>query len=159
GAGETANPADSNWLSVAPRAIEGVAMAINQYFHDHPEMVLGVWSRQDTLYGEGFSITSNGDLARQLHDAMRLLPESAPLPACPIGERPRLPFAPSPAVPPLGEGIFYLGANRTICQCLGGQAVPVTCGGTPLPSFGPMTGKRLAALIAPRDRARRVLQS
>ena len=49
--------------------------------------------------------------------------------------------------------------DRTICQSLGGQAVPVVYGGTALKADGTMTGKRLAALIGLRDRARRVLQS
>ena len=40
-----------------------------------------------------------------------------------------------------------------------GEAVPVTYGGTALTSYGSLTGKRLAALIGLRDKARRVLQS
>ncbi len=42
---------------------------------------------------------------------------------------------------------------------MGGQAVPVVYGGTPLRADGTLTGKRLAALLGLRDRARRVLQS
>ena len=49
--------------------------------------------------------------------------------------------------------------DRTICQSVGGQAVPVVYGGTTLKADGTMTGKRLAALIGLRDLARRVLQS
>jgi N12 class adenine-specific DNA methylase len=41
----------------------------------------------------------------------------------------------------------------------GGQPVPVVYGGQPLKAGGTMTGRRLAALIGLRDRARRVLQS
>ena len=37
--------------------------------------------------------------------------------------------------------------------------MPVVYGGTPLKADGTLTGKRLAALIGLRDRARRVLQS
>ncbi len=37
--------------------------------------------------------------------------------------------------------------------------MPVTYGGTTLTAYGTMTGKRLAALVGLRDRARRVLQS
>ena len=29
-------------------------------------MVLGTWTSKDTLYGEGYSVVSNGDLAVQL---------------------------------------------------------------------------------------------
>src|SRR5262249_34506216 len=45
------------------------------------------------------------------------------------------------------------------CQLQDGQAVPIVYGGTALSSNGTMTGKRMAALIELRDRARRVLQS
>ena len=58
--------ADPQWLRVAPLAIEGVEVAINRYFYNHPEMVLGRWTRKDTLYGEGYSVTGNGDLAAPL---------------------------------------------------------------------------------------------
>ena len=40
-----------------------------------------------------------------------------------------------------------------------GEAVPVTHGSTPLQADGTLLGRRLAALIALRDHARRVLQS
>ena len=64
--GEPAHHADPDWLGVAPLAIEGAEVPINRYFLNHPEMVLGTWSRKDTLYGEGYSVTGNGDLAEQL---------------------------------------------------------------------------------------------
>ena len=53
--------ASPRWRSTAQR------FPINRYFLNHPEMVLGTWSRKDTLYGgEGYSVTGNGDLAEQL---------------------------------------------------------------------------------------------
>src|ERR1019366_6949323 len=65
--GVPANHADPEWLGVAPLAIEGMDIPINRYFLNHPEMVLGSWTRKDTLYGgEGYSVTANGDLAGQL---------------------------------------------------------------------------------------------
>src|SRR5205814_10310198 len=51
------------------------------------------------------------------------------------------------------------GDDRTICQIIGGQSVPVTYGGTRLTAYGTLTGRRLAALVGLRDRARRVLAS
>src|SRR5262249_51869351 len=59
---EPPNHADPDWLGVAPLFIEGVEVAINRYFHNHPEMVLGTWTRRDTLYGEGYSVCGDGDL-------------------------------------------------------------------------------------------------
>src|SRR5262249_17345959 len=63
GPGEPARHADPQWLQTAPLLIEGAEAPINRYFLNHPEMVLGSWSRKDTLYGEGFSVTGNGELA------------------------------------------------------------------------------------------------
>src|SRR5205085_1021642 len=95
---EPARHADPDWLGVAPLAIEGVDVAINRYFMNHPEMVLGAWTRKDTLYGdEGYSVRGSGDLTEQLRDAIRCLPEYAPFQASSVqGQR-----AAAFALPPL----------------------------------------------------------
>src|SRR5208283_5943276 len=49
--------------------------------------------------------------------------------------------------------------DRIIYQSQAGQGEPVVYGGTTLKADGTMTGKRLAALVGLRARARRVLQS
>src|SRR5438034_65384 len=122
-------------------------------------MVLGRWSRKDTLYGEGYSVQGNGDLAQQLQAALGRLPGYAPLPA-PAYEPPRkAAFIPPPALPHISQGSFFIRDDRTLCQSLGGQAVPVVYSGTTLTAYGTLTGKRLAALIGLRDRVRRVLES
>ena len=70
-AGEPAHHVDPEWLGIAPLSIDGAEVSINRYFLNHPEMVLGRWSRKDTLYGgEGYSVTSNGDLPQQLKQAI-----------------------------------------------------------------------------------------
>jgi N12 class adenine-specific DNA methylase len=158
-AGQPANHVDPDWLSVAPLSIEGAAVPVNRYFLTHPEMVLGSWSRKDTLYGEGYSVIGNGDLAQQLAEAIRRLPRYAPLQASPAQEATTAAFTPPPPLPHITEGSFFVRDDRTLCQSLDGQAVPVTYGGTALTAYGTMTGKRLAALVGLRDRARRVLQS
>jgi N12 class adenine-specific DNA methylase len=158
--GEAPHHADPEWLNIAPLAIEGVEVPVNHYFLNHPQMVLGSWTRKDTLYGgEGYSVLGNGDLTGQLRDAIRRLPEYAPFQATPLQERPAAAFAPPPPERHIGEGSFFVTDNRTICQSLGGQAVPVVYGGTTLTAYGTLTGKRLAGLVGLRDRARRVLQS
>src|SRR5207253_4924467 len=87
--GEQANHVDSDWLGVAPLAIDGAEVPVNRYFLNHPEMVLGNWSRKDTLYGgEGYSLTSNGELAGQLTAAIYRLPEFAPPQASPAANEP-----------------------------------------------------------------------
>lgn len=158
--GEPARHVDPDWLGVVPLAIEGVEVPVNRYFLSHPEMVLGEWSRKDTLYGgEGYSLISNGDLAQQLGQAIDRLPKFSPL-AAPPAEEPAAPaFVPPPPERHIGEGSFFVGDDRIIYQSEGGQGVPVVYGGTTLKADGSMTGRRLAALIELRDRARRVLQS
>src|SRR5262249_36465897 len=159
-AGEPPNHIDPNWLVVKSLSIEGSEVAINSHFLNHPEMVLGTWTRKNTLYGgEGYSILSTGDLAGQLHEAIHRLPEFASLEASPIQEQSDKAFTPPPPERHVTEGSFFVAADRTICQLLGGQAVPVVYGGRALTSAGTFTGKRLAALVGLRDQARRVLES
>ena len=153
------NHADPQWLGIASLNIEGTEIAINRYFLNHPEMVLGAWSRKDTLYGEGFSVTSNGDLAEQLTLAIQQLPEFAPLQASPVPVPPPAPLRAPPPERHVTEGSFFIDDHDAICQCIDGQAVPVEYGGKALRLGGTMTGGRFAALIGLRDFARRVLQS
>jgi N12 class adenine-specific DNA methylase len=165
--GVPANHVDDEWLGIAPLEIDGAEVPVNRYFLNHPEMVLGNWTRKDTLYGgEGYSVTANGDLAQQLKQAIDRLPEFGPLEASPALEVPAPAFIPPPLERHIGEGSFFVGkpapaeaGDRVIYQSQGGQGVPVVYGGTTLKADGTLTGKRLAALVGLRDRARRVLQS
>ena len=158
---ETAQHIDPAWLEVAPLAIEGVEVAINRYFHAHPEMVLGNWSRKDRLYGgdEGYSVEATGELSEQLGEAIKQLPELAPRESSKRVEQEARSFTPPPLETHITEGSFFIGEDRTIYQIVDGQAEAVNYGGTLLKSNGTMTGKRLALLIAIRDAARLVLQS
>lgn len=123
-------------------------------------MVLGNWTTKDTLYGgEGYSVVSNGELGRQLTQAIDRLPEFAPIQASEAQEKQAPAFIPPPLERHIDEGSFFVGDDKIIHQLQGGQGVPVVYGGTTLRSDGTMTGKRLAALVGLRDRARRVLQS
>jgi N12 class adenine-specific DNA methylase len=157
--GEPARRADTDWLGVAPLALDGVEVPVNRYFLNHPEMVLGSWSGKDTLYGEGYSVLGNGELAGQLKQAVAHLPEFAPIQPSQGEDKPVPKFTPLPPDRHITEGSFFVGEDRSICQSQDGQAVPVVYGGTKLTAYGTMTGRRLAALIELRDQARRVLQS
>ncbi|MFN0053745.1 MAG: hypothetical protein ACKV0T_16310, partial [Planctomycetales bacterium] len=156
---EPPNHCDPDWLEVGPLTVEGMEVLINGYFLNHPEMVLGHWSRKHTLYGEGYSVEGSGELARQLQDAIQRLPEFAPLPPSPNLARssPTLPLPPPERH--VTEGSFFIDHNRLVCQLLDGDVVPVVYGGTKLRAGGSLTGRRLVALIGLRDLARRVLQS
>ena len=151
----------------SPLAIEGADIPINHYFVRHPEMVLGTWSRKDRLYDAGYSLIGSGDLAQQLSAAIHRLPEGRPFQAASgLGQIPLSRpspgeggFTPPPPEPHITEGSFFLGDDRVIRQVTGGEAMPVTYGGTLLKADGTMTGRRLAALVDLRDQARRVLES
>ncbi|MCZ2341333.1 MAG: DEAD/DEAH box helicase family protein [Bacteroidales bacterium] len=158
--GESAHPVDPDWLGVAPLEIDGAEVPVNRYFLNHPEMVLGNWSRKDTLYGgEGFSLESNGDLSTQLKQAIAQLPKFDPIQSLKAEEPAAPAFIPPPPERHIGEGSFFIGDDRIIYQIDGSQGAPVVYSGTQLQAGGTMTGKRLAALVELRDKARRVLQS
>jgi SAM-dependent methyltransferase len=160
-AGEAPTHVDPAWLETAPLTLDGVAIPVNRYVLHHPAMVLGTWSRHDRLYGsEGYTLTATGDLAAQLAAALQHLPQGV-YTAHPTA--PAHPALPSPPLPPLAphltEGSFFVTATQALMQTQQGDAVPVTHGTTPLQADGTLLGRRLAALIALRDQARRVLQS
>ncbi len=158
--GVPANHVDDQWLSIAPLTIDGAEVSVNRYFLNHPEMVLGAWSRKDTLYGgEGYSVKAQGDLSGQLKDAIHRLPEFELLQASTISDATTPVFTPPPTESHIGEGSFFVGDDRIVHQSQGGQGVPVVYGGRALRSDGTLIGKRLAALVGLRERARRVLQS
>lgn len=156
--GAATNHVDPDWLSVGSLPIDGMEATVNSYFLHHPEMVLGTWSRKDTLYGEGYSVVGNGDLDALLHAAIARLPEFSPTPSAVI-RAPTPAFTPPPLEGHIGEGSFFVDDNGTICQLIDGKSVPVVYAGTTLSRGGTHTGKRLASLIRLRDSARRVLQS
>ncbi|MBI5765464.1 MAG: DEAD/DEAH box helicase family protein [Planctomycetes bacterium] len=159
-AGEPAHHVDSQWLAVAPLAIDGVEVPVNRYFLNHPEMVLGTWTRQDTLYGgEGYSVRGDGDLAAKLNVAIRQLPQFQMAPASRESEQTAATFTPPPPEKHINEGSFFVRDDNAICQLVNGQGVAVDYGGKALKANGTLTGRRLAGLIGLRDRARRVLQS
>jgi N12 class adenine-specific DNA methylase/predicted RNA methylase len=160
--GETPCHVATSWLEVAPLSIEGVEVPINRYFHEHPEQVLGSWSRKDRLYGgeQGFSVTFSGDLEAALRAAIARLPELATRTAEAQPAKQREVFVPPPVERHITEGSFFIGDDRsTIFQIVEGRPEPVVYGGVKLKANGTMTGKRLAALIRIRDQARKVLQS
>lgn len=161
--GVPAQHVDASWLATAPLMIEGVAVPVSRYFHEHPEMVLGTWSRANRLYGSetAYSVQPSGDLEAQLATATTYLPvgvfhaePSLPVHVTTNGTTPRRPSVP----PALTEGNFIIdGAALAILQVQHGEAVPVLASGKPLQADGSLLGKRMAHLIRLRDSARHVL--
>jgi N12 class adenine-specific DNA methylase len=158
--GVAAQHADPDWLQVAPLNIDGVEVPVNRYFHQHPEMVLGSWTRENQLYGDaGLSVKGDGELTPKLEAAINRLPRPGPEheqhAEAPVAE----PFRRPPTERHIGEGSFFLGEDQAIYQVIAGSAEPVTHGSTSLRADGTMMGRRLAALIKLRDAARLVLQA
>ena len=123
-------------------------------------MVLGTWSRHDRLYaGEGYTLRATGDLAAQLAAAIQHLPQGVYTAHPSAPAHPASPPPAAPLEPHLTEGSFFVTERKALMQIQQGTAVPVTHGTTPLQADGTLLGRRLAALIALRDHARRVLQS
>jgi N12 class adenine-specific DNA methylase/predicted RNA methylase len=153
------NHVDPEWLNTSQLGISGIDVSINRYFQNHPEMVLGDWSREDSLHSGGISLIANGDLPTQLKDSINRLPKFDVIQSA--AERPNPPpaFVPPPPERHIAEGGFFIGDDKVIHQLEDGRAAPVTYGGTLLKSDGTMTGKRLAALVTLRDLARQVLRS
>ena len=104
---------------VAPLAIDGAEVPVNRYFLNHPEMVLGNWTRKDTLYGgEGYSVTEQRrpgratqskpwhGLPRFAADPSIAGPRTSPAPA----------FTPPPPERHISEGSFFVGDDKIIYQ-------------------------------------------
>ena len=165
GAGQEANHADPEWLETSMIGIEGADMPINRYFCNHPDMVLGDWSRQNLLHGAvGFSVKPNGDLRGQLAVAVGKLPRFEPTRVeaqrtqpPPTPDKPA--FVPPPPLKHISEGSLFTGDDKVIRQVENGASEPVTYCGVLLKADGTPQGRKIGSLIELRDLARRVLQS
>lgn len=125
---------------------------------NHPRQVLGTFTSQDSLYGEGYGVTSTGNLAEQLKEAVGRLPQLEPRKAVHRPEPAAPAFVPPSPERHIGEGSFFVHDGR-IHQCVDGRSEPVVYGGSELWAHGALGGRRMGALIGLRDKARRVLQS
>lgn len=162
--GEPAHHVDPDWLQTGQLDLEGRQIAVNRYFLNHPEMILGRCTAGDSLYGreDGLDVEATGNLAEQLQDALERLPKfEQALPPTRLEQTPATAFSrPPPSEPTLTEGSFFVDDDHTIRQIVDGQNVPVVYGGKTLNTLGSnKTGRRLAALIELRDDARAVLRT
>ena len=157
--GEPERHADPEWLTTGLIQLEGVQFPVNGYFLNQPEMILGTFSRKDTLYGNGYSIDSHRDLATGLREAVARLPELPPLERIARAAPSPAFVPPPPPTGPAGEGSLFVGSDRRIFERVDGGSVPVSYGGRELSADGTLVGRRIGALIGLRDKARRVLQS
>ncbi|MEZ6121205.1 MAG: DEAD/DEAH box helicase family protein [Pirellulaceae bacterium] len=154
---------DDDWLKTGSLNIDGADVTVNQYFLNHPEMVLGNWSLQNSLYhgaASSFSLASNGDLPNQLLEAVQHLPRHAATLTTQQPEKAsETPFIRPPALRHISEGSFFVADDGSIMQVEDGRAIPAMHGQTELNAQGTLLGKRMAALLDLRDAARLVLQA
>ena len=160
--GEPARHVDPDWLGVAPLAIDGVEVP------DQPLLPQPSGNGPGHLDPQGHALWRRG-LQRHRQRRSGRATQGSHRTACrefasAAGiDRSRNATAPAFTPPPperhISEGSFFVGDDRIIYQSQDGQGVPVVYGGTTLKADGTLTGKRLAALVGLRDRARRVLQS
>lgn len=160
--GQQPSHIDADWLNTGPCPVITASTPVNQYFLNHPEMVLGDWTAESQLYGnEGYSIKSSGDLGEQLNAAIARLPGcQSPENVKPVrNEQAATSHTRPPPPESLTEGSFFVGDNQQLFQIEHGSSVPAMHGSTLLKANGTMMGKRLAALIRLRTAARLVLTS
>ena len=130
-----ATPTPTGWR---PRRSPSRAstIPINRYFLHHPEMVLGTWSRKDRLYG-GEATASSATATSPSSSA----PPSSRLPegvytgsrhAAPDAPAPRLHARRRPGAPHHRGQLLRRRRPDHPARSSGGEAVPVTYGGTPL---------------------------
>ena len=80
----TAEAKEQGWIkTVEVSQYEGKSVTANQYYHDHPEMLLGVHSLAGTMYrADSYTVTSiHEDLEPALREAIQNLPENVYTPA------------------------------------------------------------------------------
>lgn len=73
---EGEQPSDTAWVSVKSIKANGKPTAINEYFVNNPDMVLGEHAIVSGRFGDTYTVTPNkGDFAKQVDDAIAKLPK------------------------------------------------------------------------------------
>lgn len=136
----------NKWMEVRPmelrdRAGQMQSVPVNEYFHDHPEMVLGI-PESHSQYGPGvaYSLQPHPDVSIDtlLEGAMKKLPRGIMLPADPTGSKDAdtaATFAPDT----LPEKQFTTDEKGRILQRIDGKLVPAEAvagkDGRPVPAL------------------------
>ena len=140
-----ADPADAGGVepspegspTAVPRHLRRDAVLVNQYFIEHPEMVLGTHGQRRGIYGIGRSYTclpyaDRGTLEEQLDAALSLLPASIhqPDPDALVDDEPvaaesaiRVGRAADGAT--VKEGSYLNNRSGQLCQVVDGMVTPV----------------------------------
>ena len=144
---------------------------VNEYFIEHPEMVLGAHAQRRGIYGPGWSYTCQpnpeaGPLEQQLDTAFARLPAAifSALPDASLddeqqaGSPIRVGRAADGAT--IKEGSYHKGQQGRLCQIISGESVPVEIrSGKSGKGLNPRAVKIINALIPIRDAVRGVLRA
>lgn len=127
---------------------------VNEYFHDHPEMVLGDYAQGGMYSGESMTVTAveNSDLAEQLKEAIGRLPENI---ATDIQKANTDAMDMQPTEKK--EGSYYL-KNGTLMQVDGGMGIAVQMRGKGVTGgISKADHDKIVALIPVRDALRETM--
>ena len=164
---QQAAPAWDGLAEAVPAEGGEAALAINRYFVEHPEMVLGTHARTSSAYGPIYTcravLTTAGALADLLTQALDRLPRDLFKPIAPATGK-----SPAPATLSVGtaaEGATikegsYLVHDGALAQIIGGKPQPVAIrDGKGTDGIPAKHARIIRGLIAVRDAVREVLRA
>ena len=152
---------DLSWLSASKAELDGGEVTLNDYFKRNPHMVIGDMTVGQGMYGNNeLRVRSDAEIGAALARAVDGLPANiVTARTAPLVTATATVIDPELAAANLQEGSYFIAADQTIMQVVGGQAEPVMQREKPLKANGTPGGKKLAGLITLKERARAVLRA
>ena len=146
------------------------AIAINEYFASHPEMVLGVHAQKRGIYGPGLTYTCRalpdaGPLEDRLTQALHRLPSGICTPSLestPVDEPEDAPVRPGTAAEgaTIKEDSYLIGKAGVLTQIVGGVPEPIAIReGKGTDGIPAKSAKIIRALLPIRDAVRDVFRA
>ena len=131
--GEPPRHEEAEWQRARPMEIDSEEVLDQSLFRPSPGNGPGHLDPQGyALRQRGFWRSQQWRPGRTTsRHAIHRLPQFDPIQASSVEEPPAPAFAPPPPERHITEGSFFVADDRTICQSVGGQAVPVVYGGKP----------------------------
>ena len=144
-----------SWTELGSIDVEQQSLNINEYFVQHPEMMLGTMELTGTQYGanEPTLAPKEGNLADQLAEAIDVLPRDVLVPSEVAPTDPQMPQS-IQAPDTVKEGAFTIEGGKLVRR-QGGQLLPAR--NAQGKAYTGKTLQRIKALIGIRDAARAVL--
>jgi N12 class adenine-specific DNA methylase len=109
-AGQEPSPLSQRFIDTVtvPSSDEGETVRVNEYFRDHPQMVLGQHSSRSGMYGsDQYTVLPTGNIEQQLTDAIQQLPSNVTSREQ-ISTNPKRQTRPEAAPDHIKESSFYI---------------------------------------------------